>query len=264
MTLLEAIIFGVVQGATEFLPVSSSGHLAVMKSVLELGEIPILFDVLLHVATLIVVVVVFWRRLAGIVVSIGRWMVRRAGDADRPNLRAALIILLATVLTGAIGVALNSFEFAGQPKVVSALFLVTAAILIGARFFRGSRTYSELSWKDAVVVGVAQGFGALPGISRSGISISAGRATGLGRQEAGEFAFVISVPAVLGALALTLRDAGELSAMVSLGSIVAGFVAALVVGLAALLLLMRLVRHGRLYLFAIYLVPLGIAGLIFL
>lgn len=264
MSVIEAIIFGVVQGATEFLPVSSSGHLAVMKSVLDLGDIPILFDVLLHVATLIVVVVVFWRRIWGIVASLGRSVARRATAEDRPNLRAALIILLATVLTGVIGVALNSFEFAGRPKVVSALFLVTAGILIGARFFGGSRTYAELSWKDAVIVGVAQGFGALPGISRSGISISAGRASGLGRGEAGEFAFVISVPAILGALVLTLRDAGELSAMVSLGAIVAGFVAALVIGLVSLLLLMRLVRGGRLYLFAIYLTPLGVAGLIFL
>jgi undecaprenyl-diphosphatase len=264
MNFLQAIVFGIVQGATEFLPVSSSGHLAIMKTLFDLGDVPILFDVLLHVATLIVVVVVFWKRLAGIVVSLGRWLVRRATDADRPNLRVALIILLATVLTGAIGVALNSLEFAGQPRVVSALFLVTAAILIGARFFRGERTYTDLSWKDAAIVGVAQGFGALPGISRSGISISAGRASGLGRQEAGEFAFVISVPAVLGALVLTLRDAGELSAMVSLGALVAGFVAALVVGLVSLLLLMRLVRHGRLYLFAFYLVPLGVAGLIFL
>ncbi len=264
MSIWEAIIFGIVQGATEFLPVSSSGHLAVMKEILDLGDIPVLFDVLLHVATLIVVVVIFWKRLSAILASVGRWIVRRSAASDRPNLRATLIILVATLLTGAVGVFLNSFAFAGRPKVVSALFLVTAAILIGARFFRGDRSYQNLSFKDAFVVGVAQGFGALPGISRSGITISAGRASGLSRQDAGEFAFIISVPAILGALVLTLNDAGELSTMVSLGALAAGFIAALVVGLISLLLLLRLVQSGRLYLFALYLIPLGIAGLIFL
>ncbi len=264
MSILEAIILGVLQGATEFLPVSSSGHLAVMKTLMDLGDIPILFDVLLHVATLVVVVVVFWRRIWHILRALARWITRRAGDEDRPHLRAALIILLATLLTGVLGVALNSFAFAGQPKVVSALFLVTATILVASRFFRGERSYEELKAKDGFVVGIAQGFGALPGISRSGISIAASRASGLSREEAGEFAFLISVPAVLGALLLTLGDAEQLSAVVSPAGLILGFLSALVVGLVCLLLLLKLVRSGRLYLFAIYLVPIGVAGILFL
>ncbi|MFP4375831.1 MAG: undecaprenyl-diphosphate phosphatase [Spirochaetales bacterium] len=264
MTVLEAVILGVLQGATEFLPVSSSGHLAVMRTLMDLGDVPILFDVLLHVATLVVVVAVFWERIWHILRSLARWIARRADDQDQPHLRAALIILVATLLTGVLGVALNSFEFAGRPKVVSALFLVTAAILIASRFFRGERSYKELSFKDAFVVGIAQGFGALPGISRSGISIAASRASGLSREEAGEFAFLISVPAVIGALLLTIGDADQLSAVVSPAGLVLGFLAALLVGLVCLLLLLKLVRSGRLYLFAIYLVPLGIAGILFL
>lgn len=264
MSIAQAVLFGVIQGATEFLPVSSSGHLAVLKSVLDLSEVPILFDVLLHVATLIVVIAVFRERVWRILVSLWRWIGRRAESEDASNLRLALVIIVATVATGVVGVGLNELEVGLQPEIVSALFLVTAAILIGAHFFRGERGYGEIGVKDGLIVGVAQGFGVLPGISRSGITISASLAAGLSRERAGEFAFLISIPAILGALVLSLSDAGELAAVVGPGALVAGFAAALVVGLASLLLLIRLIRGGRLFYFAFYLVPLGIVGLIWL
>lgn len=264
MSTFEAIIFGVVQGATEFLPVSSSGHLALLKSIMDLSEVPILFDVLLHVATLIVVVAVFRRRIGQVFVSLGRWIGRSAEDEDSANLRLAWVIVVATVVTGVLGLLLDELEIGLQPKIVSALFLVTAAILVGAHFFSGTRGYREIGIKDALIVGAAQGFGVLPGISRSGITISASLAAGLSRERAGEFAFLISVPAILGALVLSLRDAGELAAMVSPGALIAGFASALVVGLVSLLLLMRLIRSGRLFYFSFYLVPLGIVGLILL
>ncbi|MFW5689430.1 MAG: undecaprenyl-diphosphate phosphatase [Spirochaetota bacterium] len=264
MTIGQAILFGVIQGATEFLPVSSSGHLALLKNVLELSEVPILFDVLLHVATLIVVVVVFRNRILRVLAAIGRWVARRATPEDAPNLRLAWVIVVTTVVTGVIGVALNDLEIGLRPRIVSVLFLVTAAILIGARFLGGAREYREIGLKDALIVGAAQGLGVLPGISRSGITISASLAAGLSRERAGEFAFLVSVPAILGALVLSLGERGELAAAVGPAALVAGFVSALVVGLAALLLLIRLIRGGRLYLFSIYLVPLGIAGLILL
>lgn len=264
MTILEALLFGVLQGATEFLPVSSSGHLALLKELLNLSEVPILFDVILHVATLIVVIVVFRERVGRILVSLGRWIGRRAGEDDAPNLRLAWVIVVATVVTGGLGIALGELEVGVRPKVVSALFIVTAAILVGAHFLSGSRGFREIGLRDALVVGAAQGFGVLPGISRSGITISASLATGLAREQAGEFAFLVSIPAILGALVLSLRDAGELATVVSPAALVAGFVSALAVGLVSLLLLLRLIRGGRLYLFAFYLVPLGVVGILFL
>ena len=264
MTILEAIVFGVVQGATEFLPVSSSGHLAVLKAVLDLTEVPILFDVLLHVATLIVVVVFFRERVGRILVSLGRWLARRSGEEDATDLRIAWLIVVATVATGALGVALNELEVGLHPRVVSVLFIVTAAVLVGAHFLGGSKEYRDLRVRDALVVGAAQGMGVLPGISRSGITIGASLAAGLARERAGEFAFLVSIPAVLGALLLTLRDAGELSSAVGPVALIVGFLAALVVGFFSLALLVRLIRGGRLYLFAFYLVPLGVAGIILL
>lgn len=264
MTLLEAILFGAVQGATEFLPVSSSGHLALLKSVLDLSEVPILFDVVLHVATLVAVIAFFRSRVGAIIASLGRWAARRASDDDAENLRLAWVIGVATVVTGAIGVALNELEIGMHPKIVSALFIVTAAILVGAHFAGGTRGYRDLCLTDGLLVGAAQGLGVLPGISRSGITIGASLAAGLTREKAGEFAFLVSVPAILGALVLSLRDADELSAVVGPGALAVGFVAALVVGFLSLTLLVRLIRGGRLYYFAFYLVPLGVVGILVL
>lgn len=264
MTILEAIVFGVVQGATEFLPVSSSGHLAVLKGVLDLGEVPILFDVLLHVATLIVVVVFFRERVGRVLAALGRWVSRRSGEDDAADLRLAWLIVVATVVTGALGVALNELEVGVHPRVVSALFIVTAGVLVVARFLGGAKEYRDLRLRDALIVGAGQGLGVLPGISRSGITISASLAVGLARERAGEFAFLVSIPAVLGALVLTLRDAGELTSVVGPAALVVGFLAALVVGFLSLALLVRLIRGGRLYLFAFYLVPVGVLGIILL
>jgi len=264
MTIVQALLLGAVQGAAEFLPVSSSGHLAVLKSILEVGDVPILFDVILHIATLIVVVYVFRQRIWGIVRSIGRWIARRTNEADGENLRLAWVIIVATVITAVIGLGVGQLEIGASPRIVSALFIVTGFILIGSRFFSGTRDYREIGLRDGLIVGFSQGLGVFPGISRSGITITAGLVSGLNREKAGEFAFLVSIPAILGAFILTLRDAGELSQSVGAVALAVGFIAALIVGMAALTVLLRLVRSGKLFYFAIYLIPLGIVGLILL
>ena len=264
MSIVQALLLGAVQGATEFLPVSSSGHLAVLKAVMEISDVPILFDVILHLATLIVVIFVFRQRIRGILRSIARWIARRAGETDAENLRLTWVILVATVVTAIIGLGVGKLDIGASPRVVSALFIVTGFILIGSRFFRGARDYREIGLRDGLFVGLSQGLGVFPGISRSGITITAGLASGLNREKAGEFAFLVSIPAILGAFILTVRDAGELSESVGSLALAVGFVAALIVGIGALTVLLRLVRSGKLFYFALYLIPLGIVGLIFL
>jgi undecaprenyl-diphosphatase len=262
MTVLQSILLGILQGATEFLPVSSSGHLAVVRSLWGLTEIPLLYDVLLHVATLLVVVIVFRGPIITIFGALGRFIGRKSQPEDRPYLRLVLIIALASVFTAIIGYGVSMLEVGQNPKVVSALFIVTGVILIAAHFAKGSQDYGTLGPKAAIITGVAQGFGVFPGISRAGITISAALASGIARERAGEYSFLLSIPAILGALMLQLREGGELAQAVSAGALVAGFIAAFVVGLLSLILLLRLVRSGRLYLFSLYLVPLGIVGLI--
>ncbi len=262
MTVVQALALGVLQGVAEFIPISSSGHLVVMRHLMGLGEIPVLFDVILHIATLIVVFFVFRERIARILVALWRWAARRANADDSVQVRLAGYVIIATICTVVIGLAIAEARLDRFPRLVSALFLVTAAILIAAHFFRGSIDYDGFGIRHALITGISQGIAVLPGISRSGLTITAALAAGVDRTRAGEFSFLISIPAIFGALILTLRDLEDLTQVVSVPALVAGFLASLVVGFFSLVLLLKLIRGGKLYLFAIYLVPLGIAGLI--
>jgi undecaprenyl-diphosphatase len=264
MSILQAILLGALQGVTEFLPVSSSGHLAVLKHSMGVGEVGLLFDVLLHVASLLAVILVFRMRIARMVMGLIHWIQGKADDEDRGQVRSAGVLIVATIITGTIGILVKDFAEGLSVKVVSALFLVTAVILLVSQRFGGTKGYQGLTIKDGLICGVAQGMGVFPGISRAGITISAGLGSGMDRQTAGEFSFLLSIPAILGALVLTLKDFSELSGQVSLGPLVAGAVASFLVGLVSLVLLMRIVRAGKLGWFALYLIPLGLLGILFL
>ena len=262
MTVLQAVLLGAVQGLTEFLPVSSSGHLLVARRLMGFGEVPVLFDVLMHLPTLLAVCLVFRRRLGSIAAALWHGLRGRTTPPDHENLRLLLVVAGATVVTAVLGLALQRLV-ASEPlpsRVVGGLFLVTAVILVGARYLGGARGYGQLGAREALITGFGQGLGVLPGISRSGITISAALAAGLSRADAGEYAFILAIPAILGATVLEVRDIGTLA--VSAPALAAGLAAAFVTGLAALSLLLRLIRGGRLYLFAFYLVPLGIVVLI--
>ncbi|MEE9305937.1 MAG: undecaprenyl-diphosphate phosphatase [Spirochaetia bacterium] len=266
MSTVQSLLLGALQGVAEFLPISSSGHLVLLRNVMNLGDIPLLYDVLLHVSTLIVVIIVFRKKILSILSSIWRWLRRASAPEDRENLNLTLYILVATVVTGGVGLVLSGFEeiFFRQPRLVSLLFLITALILISTLLGRGRRDYLQMGIFGALVVGLAQGIGVLPGISRAGITISVALLWGLDRQRAGEFSFLIVIPAILGALLLQLREAGLLFEVVDPAALVAGFAASLVVGLISLLLLLTVIRKGRLALFSIYLVPLAVATFILL
>jgi undecaprenyl-diphosphatase len=264
MTVWQAIWFGALQGVTEFLPVSSSGHLVILRAIWNITGVSILFDILLHVATLAVVCIVFRRRIWDLLRAIGLFLTRRAGEAEKLHLRWVLLIIIATVFTGIIGFVIESMDIGDRPRLVSALFLVTAAVLIVSRYVKPGNDREGRKFMTGVVCGIAQGFGVLPGISRSGITISAALMSGLERDKAGEFSFLLSIPAILGALVLKMGDTGDLLSAVEPVAIIVGVVTSFAVGMGALILLLRLVKRGKLHLFALYLVPLGVFGLIFL
>ncbi len=262
MTIIQAAILGLFQGIAEFLPISSSGHLLIFKDLMGLAEVPALFDVVLHVATLASIVVVFRRRIGGIIASMARWVARRHGEGDAENLAIVIPAIVATALTGAVGLAIDRIDFSGRPEVASGLLLVTALILIaGSRLKPGATTYRGMTVRHGVIVGLAQGIGVLPGISRSGISISAGLASGLERGTAGEFSFLLAIPAILGALVLKLDELPAMAGSVAVPQLVVGSVVAFAAGVGALLALMPLVRKGKLAWFAAYLIPAGLIGL---
>lgn len=268
MSFFQSILLGALQGVTEFLPVSSSGHLAVVRAYfMGLEQVPILFDILLHTATLAAILVVFRRRIGEIFFSLWRFLRRKSGEEDRENLRLIVIILIATLATIVVGFGISELqdrlaltEGTIGLRAVGVLFLVTALVLFLSPLARGTRNYRDLSVLAGLFTGIAQGIGVLPGISRSGITLSASLAMGMERNKAGEYAFLLSIPAVLGALVLKARDFEQLP--VDAVSLIAGMTISFLVGLLSLLLLLRLIRRGRLFLFGFYLVPLGIIVLI--
>ncbi len=263
MSYLQAIVLGLIQGLTEFLPVSSSGHLLMVRNLMGLGEIPVLFDVLLHVATLIVVLVMFRKIVLRLLVSLFRWIGRKSDESDRDNLRLIVIVLIATFITGVLGVAVSKLNVAETPKIIFPLYLVTAVILWFTRRAKEGREYSNLTLGDGVFTGVAQGLGVLPGISRSGITISAGLYRGMNRDVAAEYSFLISIPAIVGALLLDLKDGVTLLESIAFPVLAASILTALISGFLALWILVRLIHSGKFWYFCFYLVPLGILGLIF-
>ncbi len=264
MNYFQAVILGLVQGIAEFFPVSSSGHLVIFQDIFGLREMPLFFDISLHIATLLAVVIVFRKRIGGIFVSFWRLLRGKRGPEDADNLAILLPGLIATVITAAIGYAIQKFLPPEGAKIASLELLVTAAVLAGTAFLKpGTGEYRSMTLGQGAVIGLAQGFGVFSGISRSGMTIAAGMAVGMRRDRAGEFSFLLSIPAILGAFILTLKDAAAVESSVELGPLAVAFVTAFLSGLLALSLLVKVIKNGKIAWFAAYLVPVGLAGLLF-
>lgn len=269
MTILEAIIFGAVQGIAEFLPISSSGHLVVLKELFNLKEIPLIFDVLLHVSTLAAVVIFFWKQIAELFAVLYRWIARKAKDDDVQKQKTIIALILGTIVTGVIGILFSKFIPELPSMYVYIGFLVTAILLIVSSIVsrreienKGSDTY--IKPVKGLLIGFAQGLGTLPGISRSGITISTALMSEIDRKKAGEFSFLLSIPAILGAFILEAKDLTGVTESVGMLPLFLGCLGAFIFGLLALKFLMRIVSKGKLEYFACYLIPLGVLGLIFL
>lgn len=264
LSVFDGILLGIVQGLTEFLPVSSSGHLILARDYLQIVEVPLIFDVLLHVATLFVIVFHYRLLVGRLIIVAFRFLGRKVREEDAADLRLIATIIGATVITVMIALLIKGLDLEAESrKAVSILMLVTAALLAStpyaSRFVKPKQT---LTWKHAVITGIAQGFGTLAGISRSGITITGSLWSGMDRQQAGEYSFILSIPAVLGALVLTVAEDAVVSSSVTTIPLIAGCVAAIAVGLAALRMLLWMVKKARLWYFSPYLIAVGLFGLL--
>ena len=256
MTVLQAIFLGVVQGLTEFLPVSSSGHLVFFQSVFGLAEPQLAFDVMLHLGTLLAVIVYFRTDVARILLGTWAWVRGRRGGESEAKL--LLWIVVASIPTGLMGVLLKDWfeSLFSMPKTVGLMLLVTGLLLWLTRFAgRKQKTRGEMGVLDALVIGIAQGVAIIPGISRSGSTISAGLFCGLNRELAGKFSFLLSIPAILGATFLEFR---EIDAASGIGVTLFGMAVSFFVGLVALKLLMNIVKKGKLSYFSYYCWAVGV------
>jgi undecaprenyl-diphosphatase len=268
MTFFQTIILGVVQGATEFLPISSSGHLVIVPHLFG-WELPpqeaFLFDVLVQVATLVAVFAYFWRDLVSIATAlvIGIWRRRPFEDA---HARMGWYLALATIPAGAVGLGVQDLlERAFSSPLAAALALLVTAglLLLGERLGRRSRTMEAINWLDALWIGAFQVLALFPGVSRSGATITGGMNRHLDRPSAARFSFLMSVPVMLAAglaAGLDLAQSPQLASL--LPTFAAGFLTAAVVGYLSIRWLLSFLASRPLYLFALYCTLLSMVTLI--
>lgn len=276
--MFSALLLGIIQGLTEFLPVSSSGHLVLFGKIFPVVGDQVLFDLVVHLGTLVPVFIVY---RADIWAMLQAPFLEKGPLSERPNTRLALLVILGTVPTGIIGLSFkDSFEqlFSGV-GTLGITFALTGLLLLSTRLtlappspgqglFSGLRarlssraatTLPELAVWQVLVIGVAQGLAITPGISRSGTTIAVALFLGLERELAARFSFLLAIPAICGAFVLTAKDAHVES--LDFGVLGVGFVASMLSGYGALVLLVKLVKRGDFAWFSPYLFALaGLAG----
>ena len=256
MNLVEAFVLGAIQGITEWLPVSSSGHLVIAERFLDIQTTEnVLFDLLVHLGTLLAVCVYFAKELGRIIVSLFTRKDKRNPQMDALRM-LGLLLLVATVPAGVVGVLLSSrIEELFTIEVV-AVALVANGLLLFAYEKIGSRGQRRnASLKDAIVIGLFQAVSIIPGISRSGSTIGGGMLRGLEREVAAVFAFLVSVPTLGGAIiyGLITLDSYELDALSALTGLFVAFAA----GLVSIQYLLKIIRQGRLWIFGTYCLVVG-------
>ena len=274
MTFLEAILLGILQGLTEFLPISSSGHLVLAQTFLGLNEPLVFFDVMLHVGTLAAVLVVYrdaiWKLTTGGLSTLTDtqfW--RQPGSTFNASreLRFIGLILLGSIPTGLIAVLFKTEleSFFHEVRLVSVMLILTGIILQLPRLRKqevdnaDTPTGKLRAW-HAPLIGIAQGCAITPGISRSGTTISLALFLGIPAKTAAEYSFLLSIPAILGAVVLKIRDIEETT--IPFYIVGAGMLAAFIVGYIALRLLLVVLNRGKFSLFSYYCIALGLISLL--
>lgn len=287
MTLLQAILMGMIQGLTEFLPVSSSGHLAIFKNVFHVNtEMKMTFDILLHVGTLIAVFICYWADIKKMVVEGVRMLIdcvangvtffsnRFNGEEEEYRRiitgsyrKFVLLVLVSTIPTGIIGfLGKDLVEKTGENMlIIGVCLLITACLLmIADKSVSGRKTPKDITYKNAVGIGIAQGIATLPGISRSGMTITACLLSGFDKRFAVKYSFIMSIPAILGAAVLDLKNMFSESITASeISCYIIGMLVAAIVGFFCIKFVLALVRNRKFKYFGYYCIVMGLLSVIY-
>lgn len=265
--LIKAIVLGFVQGATEFLPVSSSGHLVVVPWLLGWTPSSLLFDTVLHWGTLLAILAIFWRDFWRMTLA-GLRSIAARSLAD-PYARLAWWIVIASVPVAITGLLFEEFfeTLFASPRAAGGFLLVTALLLASSEWLTKNQTkvLDDLRISDAVAIGLAQTLALAPGVSRSGTTIAAGLVCGLTRESAARFSFLLGTPAFLGAGLLQLLDAlaeDRAEVVAQLPLLALGFAVSAITGFAAIRFLLAYLRRRTLYPFAVYCLAVGISVIV--
>ncbi|MFC1538764.1 undecaprenyl-diphosphate phosphatase [Candidatus Latescibacterota bacterium] len=269
MTYFQAIFLGILQGITEFFPVSSSGHLVIVQKLFGIEENILAFDIYLHVGTLLSVITVFHKSILvlvqGFLSSIkailsNRLTVKNVLSSSY-ELRVIIAIFVGTIPAVIVGFAFKDFieSLFHNPDLVLMSLLFTALVLIATFFVRQHK--NRISSMNGFVIGLAQALAIIPGVSRSGMTISTALFLGVKREDAGEFSFLLSIPVILGAALLELKDSFSFGhSLLSWDIAVIGLVTSFISGWLSLVFLMRIVRHGKIGYFGFYCIAVVLIG----
>lgn len=246
--MLKYIILGIIQGVTEFLPVSSSGHLVIMQKLIGVTEQALAVSIFLHLGTSLALVIFFFKDILNLL----------------RNTRLLSYIIIVTLVTGIIGISGKGFfeKLFNSPRLVAVALIFTGIILILTRKFMEKKR-SALNIKDALILGLTQGFAIIPGISRSGITISTLLFRGLDRETSFRFSFLASIPAVFGAAILEAKDISLTSNMGARNFII-GFIFSLLTGLLSLRIFKIILGKAKLYYFGYYCIIIAVITLLFM
>ena len=269
MTYLSAFLLGLVQGVAEFLPISSSGHLSIAQNLLHLETaVPEFFDVLLHLGTLLAVFVAYWQDIRDIIGEFFRGvgdLIHRTTPTPVPAARRMiLLIIIGTLPLFAVLPIRDAVQGLGNNMIfVGAALIVTGFLLFASDMIRkGKKTERNATWRDVLIVGVAQAIATLPGISRSGTTITAGCFVGFERKFAVRFSFLLSIPAILGANILSIGDAIGTVNTAEIPMYLVGVITAAVVGYLCIRLLKMIAEKGKFGFFAYYCWAVGVLTLV--
>lgn len=266
MTILEAILLGILQGATEFLPVSSSGHLVLIPAMFGLTEPTLNIVAIAHLGTLIAVLIYFARDIWNIITAV-LTSLRHRDPMETVHARLGWFILLGSIPAALLGLTLKDYfdTLFSTPTAAAIFLLITAALIFAGEFMRSGLTSLETMEKsDALLIGLAQALALFPGISRSGSTIVGGLIRGLNREIATRFSFLLGIPAILGAGLFALIDLiQDPNLNAQLPTLTITFITAAITGYACIHWLLRWVRQRSLLPFAAYCIALSLTYLIF-
>lgn len=286
MSLLETIILGIIQGIAEFLPISSSGHLAIFKAFFGLEDVGLTYDILLHLGTLVAVFIVYWKDIwklikegIGIVIdvcrNIGRFFGNKFAKKNSPYVKIVssayrkfvMLIIVSTIPTGIIGVIFSKiFNMDNPSLIIPGISLLITGLMLSVvdELPAGYKTPKETTYKNSLTLGIAQGIATLPGISRSGTTLTVGVLCGLDRKFAIKYSFIMSIPAILGACVLDLKDLfapGNAIGKTQLTYYGIGAVVAGVVGYVCIKTLLVLFNNKKMKYFSYYCFLMGIVAI---
>jgi len=246
MDLIYAFLLGVIQGITEWLPISSSGHLAIFQLFFNI-KTNVFFDIMLHIGTLIAVIAVFWKKIIKLTKAFFTFKFKTKNE------KMSLFLIIASIPTALIGFSFQKlFEsFFLNSFVIGFAFILTGALLFLTKFAESKK---KMSWLDSIVIGIAQGIAIIPGISRSGSTISTAMLLGIDKNEAAEFSFLLFIPAIIGAFIFKAKQVGLFFSI----DIIVGIFTSAVVGFLTIKYLIDLIKRGKFYYFSYYCLALGL------